>query len=130
MKFRILLGALLAVAPLSSALAMPVSTFLEKADRLERKGPLALFSGDLKLLTNQVKTDVGTLRSERLAAKAAGKATAWCPPEKVKMTDKDVMAAMRAVPPAERARTDTRTALRFMFVRRYRAKPSRLTFFT
>ena len=102
---------------------MPVSTFIEKADRLQKKGPLALFSGDLKLLTKQVKADFASLRSERLAAKAAGKATAWCPPEKVAMTDKDVMAAMRAVPPSARAQTDTRGALRAMMVRRYPCKP-------
>ena len=122
MKFRILLGAVLAIAPLSSVAAMPVATFLQKADRLEKKGPLALFSGDLKLLTNQIKADFGSLRSERLATKAAGKPTAWCPPEKVAMTDKDVMGAMRAVPPAARAQTDTRAALRAMLIRRYPCK--------
>ena len=122
MKFRILLGALLAVAPLSALSAMPVSTFLQKAERLEKKGPLALFSGDLKLLTNQIKADFAALRSERIATKAAGKPTAWCPPEKVSMTDKDVMGAMRSVPPAARAQTDTRAALRAMLVRRYPCK--------
>lgn len=122
MNFRMIFGALLAVAPLSSLLAMPVSTFIQKAERLERKGPLALFSGDLKLLTKQIKADFASLRAERLAAKGAGRATAWCPPEKVAMSDKDVMAAMRAVPPSARAQTDTRGALRAMMVRRYPCK--------
>lgn len=122
MKFRMMFGALLAAFPLASLSAMPVSTFIDKAERLERKGPLALFSGDLKLLTKQVKADFGSLRSERLAAKAAGRATAWCPPEKVAMSDKDVMAAMRAVPPSARTQTDTRAALRAMLVRRYPCK--------
>jgi endonuclease/exonuclease/phosphatase (EEP) superfamily protein YafD len=123
MKFRVLFSALLAASPLASLSAMPVSAFIEKADRLQKKGPLALFSGDLKLLTKQVKADFASLRSERLATKAAGKATAWCPPEKVAMTDKDVMAAMRAVPPSARTQTDTRGALRAMLVRRYPCKP-------
>jgi len=122
MKFRIMFCALLAVVPLSSLLAMPVSTFLQKAERLEKKGPLALFSGDLKLLTNQIKADFAALRSERLGTKAAGKPTAWCPPEKVSLTDKDVMAAMRAVSPSARAQTDTRGALRAMLIRRYPCK--------
>jgi hypothetical protein len=43
--------ALAAAMPLTAASAMPVSTFLDKANRLEKKGPAALFSSDLKLLT-------------------------------------------------------------------------------
>ncbi|MES2002745.1 MAG: hypothetical protein V4444_10615 [Pseudomonadota bacterium] len=119
MIFRVLLGFVLLAVPLSGVSAMPVSSFLAKADRLERKGPLALFSGDLKLLTNQVKSDFASLREERLGAKAAAKPTAWCPPEKVALSNKDVMAAMRAVPAAERTRTQTRDALRAMLIRRY-----------
>lgn len=118
MKIRVLLGLFLIAAPLSAAPAMPVSAFLEKAGRLEKKGPLAVFSGDFKLLMSQVKGDFASLRAERLAAKTAGKVT-WCPPEKASLNDKDVMAAMRAVPAAERARFDTRGALRAMLVRKF-----------
>lgn len=103
----------------SGASAMPVATFLTKAEALKKKGPLALLSGDLKLLTNQVKSDAGKIREERLAAKAAGKPT-FCPPERgTRLTDKDILAAMEAVPASERARTDTRSALRAFLVRRH-----------
>ena len=81
MVFRLLIGLSLAALPLAAASAMPVSTFLNKANTLKKKGPLAMFSGDLKLLMTQVKTDAGELRSERLAAKAAGTRPAFCPPE-------------------------------------------------
>ena len=43
-----------AAAASAGAQQMPVSTFLSKADALESKGPMALFSGDLKLLKNEV----------------------------------------------------------------------------
>ena len=103
---------------------MPVSTFLTKAESLKKKGPLALFSGDLKLLTNQVKSDARQLREERLAAKAAGRPTAFCPPDAgVKLTDKDILVAMQAVPPADRARTDTRAALKAYLARRHPCVP-------
>lgn len=118
MNIRVLIGLFLIAVPLSAAPAMPVSTFLDKAGRLEKKGPLALLSGDFKLLMNQVKSDFASLRAERLAAKTAGK-VAWCPPEKVSLNDKDVMAAMRAVPAAERARIETRGTLRAMLVRKF-----------
>lgn len=102
---------------------MPVSTFLTKAAALKKKGPLALFSGDMKLLTNQVKADAGKIREERLAAKAAGRPTAFCPPESgTKLTDKDILAAMEAVPSGQRATTDTRTALRNFLARRHPCK--------
>ena len=100
--------------------AMPVSTFLIKAEAVQKKGALAMFSGDLKLLMRQIKADAGKLREERLAAKAAGKPTAFCPPEGgAKLKDKDILAAMEAVPASERARTDTRVALRNFLAKRH-----------
>lgn len=119
MKSPITLALLLAAIPLTAASAMPVSTFLAKADALQKKGPLALFSSDLKLLTTQVKTDASELRTERLAAKAAGRPQAFCPPEGgIKLTDRDILDAMRQVPPAHRARTDTKAALKVYLAKR------------
>ena len=120
MKLWILAGAMLAVAPIASAAAMPVSTFLAKADKLQKKGALAMFSGDLKLLTGQVKTDAAELRAENKAAAAAGRQKAYCTPAAgVKLSDRDILVAMQAVPPVERARTSTKAALRSYFTRRY-----------
>lgn len=119
MKFRILAGAMLALAPVA-AMAMPVSTFLAKADKLQSKGPLAMFSGDLKLLMGQIKTDAAQLRAENKDAEAAGRPKAYCTaPGGVKMSNRDILSAMNAVPPAERARTSTKDALRAYFARRF-----------
>ena len=119
MKFRILAGAMLALAPFA-ATAMPVSTFLAKADKLQSKGPLAMFSGDLKLLMGQIKTDAAELRAENKAADAAGKPKAYCTaPGGVRMSNRDILSAMQAVPPAQRARTSTKDALRAYFARRF-----------
>ncbi len=120
MKFRLLLGLALVAVPLSAAAAMPVSTFLAKAETLKKKGPLAMFSGDLKLLAKQVRADAAQIREERLAAKTAGKRTAFCPPSGgAKLTDKDILAAMEAVPAAERSRTSTKDALRAFLARHH-----------
>jgi hypothetical protein len=108
------------VAVAASASAMPVSTFLTKVDALKSKGPFALFSGDLKLLSTQMKTDLAAIRSERLAAQAAGRPTAFCPPAGgAKLTDKDVVDAMQAVPLAQRAQTETKDAMRAYLARRF-----------
>ena len=122
MKLRIAAGLLLVMAPLAAASAMPVSTFLAKAEKLQSKGPLAMFSSDLKLLQNQIKTDSAALRAERIAAQAAGKRPAYCPPGAVKLGVKDIVGAMREVPPGRRATTDTRDALRAYFARRFPCK--------
>jgi hypothetical protein len=117
---RAVFGVLAGVAFAASASAMPVSTFLTKADALKSKGPLALFSSDLKLLSTQMKTDLSAIRSERLAAQAAGRPTSFCPPSGgVKLTDKDIVEAMQAVPLPQRAQTDTKDALRAYLARRF-----------
>lgn len=99
---------------------MSVATFLGKAESLKKKGPLALFSGDIKLLMNRIKGDAAALRSERLAAEAAGNRPAFCPPAGgVKLGDKDIIVAMEAVPAAQRSRTSTKDALRVYMARRF-----------
>lgn len=111
-------SALLIVA--TSAPAMPVSTFLAKAEALQKKGALSLLSSDIRLLRNQIISDGLELRKERLAAAAAGQPSAFCPPASgVKLTDQDALAAMQAVPPAERARTDSKDALRTYLAKRF-----------
>ena len=119
MKFRMLAGAMLALAPVAAS-AMPVSTFLAKADKVQSKGPLAIFSGDFRLLMGQIKTDSAELRAENKAAEAAGKPKAYCTaPGGVRMSNRDILSAMNAVPPAQRARTSTKDALRAYFARRF-----------
>lgn len=99
---------------------MTVATFMGKAEALKKKGPLALLSSDMKLLTNQIQSDGAALRAERLAAESAGKSKPFCPPaEGVKLSDKEVMQAMQAVPTAERSRTTTRSAMRAYMARRF-----------
>lgn len=120
MNVRIWVGLMLAIAPLAAAQAMPVSTFLAKADALKSKGAFALFSGDLKLLTQQMKGDAAQLKAENQAAAAAGRRKAYCAPAGgFKLSNQEVVAAMQAVPAAQRASTDTKDAFRAYFARRF-----------
>jgi len=100
---------------------MNVQIFLTKAERLEKRGPLAIFSSDLKLLMNQVQADMNAIKAEKDQADAAHRPSAFCPPkgQKINMTDKDILGAMRAVPAPKRATTDTKDALRAYFGRRF-----------
>ena len=104
----------------AAASAMPVSTFIAKAEALKAKGPLALFSGDLKLLSSEVKADSVALRGENLAADKAGRRKAYCTPKAgVALSQNDIMAAMQAVPPPQRASTPTKDAMRTYLARRF-----------
>ena len=112
MTLKILAALTLTIAPAAAA-AMPVSTFLAKADSLRKKGPLAMLSGDLKLLIRQIKADAKAIRAESRVAEAQGKRKAFCPPPAgIKIGQKEVLEAMKAVPAGDQARTDTKDALR------------------
>ena len=120
MKFALAAAAVvLAVASPASAASMSVATFLQKSEALKKKGPLALLSGDLKLLTNQIKGDSVALRSENQALAAAKKSKAYCTPEGFRMDEKGIMEAMIAVPAERRASTSTKAALRNYLARRH-----------
>jgi hypothetical protein len=118
MKFKwITAGALLAIS--SAAPAMPVDVFLAKTEALQAKGFAAMFSGDLKLLTNTIEADAAALKSERQAAQAAHRTPSYCAPGPVQMGQQEIIDVMRSVSTADRHRTDTRDALRMHLAQRF-----------
>lgn len=119
MKTKLMAAALLAAAPVTAASAMNVADFLLKADALEKKGMMALFSSDLKLLKGEVEAAGKQLRSERLAAQKAGRKPVYCPPAKGGMSPQELVALLRTIPPAQRPRTELKDGLRTVFARKY-----------
>jgi hypothetical protein len=109
----------LAVAVPGAACAMDVATWLAKAEALKAKGVLALASKDYKLLEGEIKTNAGVLKQERLAAVAAGRKPAYCPPDKANLNQKEVFDGLSAVPAAQRARTPVIDALRSTLAHKY-----------
>jgi hypothetical protein len=125
MKRRLIVALLIACVPATATAAarpLPVSAFLAKVESLKKKGPLALLSGDLKLVMNQVKQDSAQLRAENKALEAAGKRKHYCAPPNSKVTDKELLAAVEQVPVAQRPRTSTKEAFKAYFARRYPCK--------
>ena len=116
--YQATMAVLLAVLPLP-AHAMDVATFLAKADPLKKKGMMAIFSSDYKLLAGEVQTHSKALREERLAAKAAGRPQAYCPPEKSGLKVDELMAGLHAIPAAQQPRTSMKDALKALLVRKY-----------
>lgn len=110
MHLRLLIGAALAVAPLSAASAqtMNADVFHKRATALQKKGALALFSrGEIKALMAEGQAAGRKAREQRLAAVKAGQKPRYCPPEGPQsLNSEEFMARLGAIPAAERARID------------------------
>ena len=111
---------LLAVPAAVSAQSMNAEVFHQKAVALQKKGPLAVFSGDLKLVMNEGKASAGKARQLRLAAVKAGQKPRYCPPEGSKGIDSDeYMKGLSAIPAAERAKIDMTEATTRILARKF-----------
>lgn len=97
---------------------MPVSTFLAKLDKLAAEGPLATVTSDAALLKKELQDSAASLRAERLAAAQQGKTPAYCPTGQSPSFD-EIVAGLKAVPPADRDKTEVKDALRSYMARRY-----------
>jgi hypothetical protein len=112
----------LVALPLSAAHAqtMPLPQFLAKATALEKKGAMAIFSGDLKLLQKEIASSAGALRTERLAAAKAGRKAGYCPPEKgVQIGAKEILNHFRSIPAPQRERMQVRDGMRHFMARKF-----------
>lgn len=81
---------------------MPVSEVLTKAEALKKKGAMAVFSSDLRLIKNELETSGKQLRDERRATLKAGGKPAYCPPAKGNFDSDELLAYLRTIPPAQR----------------------------
>ena len=119
MRIMVILSGLL-VGTSTLAQAMPASEFLTKAEALSSRGPFALLSSDYSVLKDATMSAGMALKKERLAAVAAHQRPAYCPPAgKGGMDADELMNAIRAMPPALRARTDLKDAMRILLMHKY-----------
>ncbi len=119
MSRKLLVAALAVIVPIGALQAMTVAAFLEKADALQARGMMAMFSSDVGLLKGEVTSAGTALRAEVASARSAGRPPAFCAPERVRMTSTELLAFFRSIPPAQRQRLEVRDAMRFYMVRRF-----------
>jgi hypothetical protein len=98
---------------------MNAATFLAKADALRRRGPLALFSSDLKLLQGQAETAGDELKAEHDAAKREGRQLAYCTPNRKVLGPQELLDGLHRIPAPELARIDIKQAMRMVLIRNY-----------
>lgn len=102
---------------------MSVSTFLEKADTLQKKGAMAVFSSDLKLLKSETRSAANFYRERIKIDKAAGRAPQSCPPQgEASLDSKAWLAHLRSYPVSARPGTNLRTAFSDLMKKRYPCK--------
>ena len=112
---------LLLVLPAAvSAQSMNAEVFHKKAAALAKKGPMAIFSSDLKQVMNEGKASAGKARELRLAAIKSGHKPRYCPPEGTKgMNSDEYMKGLSAIPAAERAQIDMTEATTRILARKF-----------
>lgn len=115
-------AALAAVAVSGPALAAPgdvnAQAFYAKALAMKKKGPMALFSGELKPMKAQLM-DAGTrVRAENQAAKQRG-APLYCPPAQVKADVNFVRDGLAGIPQSRRQQSTLTQAWREILIARF-----------
>jgi len=114
---------LAAAVPASAAAPGGAENFLNRADRLLGKGPLALFDGDYKRLQREGTAAGDSIRLEREAAEKAGKPILYCSPKpRADLGNMEFIAALRKIPTAERQRMSLRAAMLQVLQRKYPCK--------
>ena len=119
---KIMMAVMLAAMPAGPLFAqsMNLSQFLDRATRLEKKGAMAVFSSDMTKLKNETNGSFKVLREERIAAQAAGKKPAYCPPDgKGGLAVAEILGHFRSIPEAQRARMTTKQGFQSLLARKF-----------
>lgn len=109
MRLTILIAAAAVLIPaMASAQSMNAEKFLQRANKLKAKGPLAIFSsGEIKVLMKEGQAAGQASGARAKADKAAGRPTRYCaPPGPQKMGSDEYMQRLAAIPRADRQRID------------------------
>ena len=117
------LAAMISLALIATpALAVPgdmsVAAFLAKADALRAKGPLALFSSDIKVLKSEGAAAGQAYRAQLVRERAQGKPSS-CPAKGTKIDSDQLIGHLRSYPAAARPRTTMRAAMADFFIKTF-----------
>ena len=97
---------------------MSVAVFLAKAEALQAKGPLAMFSSDLPLLKAEGKAGGEAYRARLKQERAAGHPSS-CPPDSAKINSDELLIFLRTYPAAARPRMTIRQGVADYFIKKF-----------
>ena len=112
-----------ALALSATALAAPpgsAQNFLDRANRLKAKGPLALFDPDYKRLKAEGTAAGKSIGADRIAAEKAGRPILYCSPKpRAQLGSMEFIAGLEAIPAAERANMTLKQAMLRVLQKKY-----------
>jgi hypothetical protein len=100
---------------------MNAETFHQKATALQRKGMMAVFSKDLKVLMKEGQATGDVVNRRRQATLKAGGKPRYCPPPASprKMGAEEFMTRLGAIPRADRQKIDMTEAMNRILARKF-----------
>jgi hypothetical protein len=113
----------LALSVGTPALASPpgsAQNFLDRANRLKAKGPLAFFDRDYGRLKAEATAVGRSIGDDRIAAERAGRPILYCSPRpRANLGSYEFIDGLAAIPAAERARMSLKAAMLRILQKKY-----------
>src|SRR4249919_1818048 len=121
MRKVVFLCLLLAIAiPAQAATPGTAQNFLDRANRLKAKGPLALLDSDYGRLKAGATAAGKSIGDDRIAAERAGKPILYCSPTaRARLGSYEFIDGLEAIPPAERANMSLKDAMVRVLQKKY-----------
>jgi hypothetical protein len=120
---RRIISLILAVAVPGSVLAAEVGgaqNFLDRAERLKAKGPLAFFDSDYGRLKADATAVGKSIGDDRIAAEKAGKPILYCSARpRAELGSFEFIRGLEAIPASERARMSLKDAMLRVLQKKY-----------
>lgn len=119
-KVILLAVALSIAAPAPGAAPGTAQNFLDRANRLKSKGPLAFFDGDYGRLKAEATAVGKAIGDDRIAAERSGKPILYCSPNpRASLGNFEFIDGLEAIPPAERATMSLKEAMIRVLQKKY-----------
>jgi hypothetical protein len=94
--------------------------FLDRAERLKGKGPLAFFDSDYGRLKAEATAVGQSIGDDRIAAEKEGKPILYCSPTpRAQLGSFEFIDGLEAIPPAERAQMSLKDAMLRVLQKKY-----------
>ena len=124
MHKTILLGLALCIsAPALGAQPGSAQNFLDRAERLKAKGPLAFFDSDYGRLKVEATAVGKSIGDDRIAAEKAGKSILYCSPQpRAELGSMEFISGLETIPQAERAQMSLKDAMIRVLQKKYPCK--------
>jgi hypothetical protein len=119
-KTIVLVLALSLCAPAMAAAPGSAQDFLERANRLKAKGPLAFFDRDYGRLKAEATAVGKAIGDDRIAAERTGRPILYCSPAaRAQLGSFEFIDGLQAIAPAERARMTLKEGMLRVLQKKY-----------